>query len=275
MIEVLRAGALLTVQDMGRPGYAALGVPRSGAMDRASLATANRLVGNPEDAAGLEALLGCTLRLHAAMTIAITGAATDAVSWGQAVSLAAGSVLDIPAPVRGLRHYIALRGGVDVPATLGSRSTDTLSGLGPEPLRVGDRLSIGALATAPVSAGHAIPATAAGDVVLRVTPGPRLDWFDDTALDVLTTSAWQVRPDSDRIGLRLDGLQIHRARSGELPSEPMIPGALQVPPDGRPILFGPDSPVTGGYPVVAVVREDDLNCIAQLRPGETLRFALA
>jgi biotin-dependent carboxylase-like uncharacterized protein len=271
MIEVVRVGAQLTVQDLGRPGYAALGVPRSGAMDRAAIAAANRLVGNPEDAAGLEVLLGCALRLHAAMTIAITGAATQAINWGQAVSLPAGSVLDLPAPTHGLRHYIAFRGGLDVPVTLGSRSTDTLSGLGPAPLRIGDRVQIGVLANAPVSSAQVVPSSEKR--VLRVMAGPRLDWFDNAAWDVLTATSWQVRPDSDRVGLRLDGASIQRARTGELPSEPMIPGALQVPPDGHPILFGPDSPVTGGYPVVAVVREDDLNAIAQLRPGDSIRFA--
>jgi biotin-dependent carboxylase-like uncharacterized protein len=274
MIDVLGVGVLLTVQDLGRPGYAAIGVPRSGAMDRAALCTANRLVGNPEEAAGLEALMGCRLRLRDAATIAITGAATDAVSWGQAVSLPAGAVLDLAAPTHGLRHYIAVRGGIDVPATLGSRSTDTLSGLGPAPLQVGDTLAVGAPPTTAVSAAHAIPA-AADEVVLRVSPGPRTDWFEQGAMSRLTSATWRVRPESDRIGLRLDGPAIARVRPQELASEPMIPGALQIPPDGRPILFGPDSPVTGGYPVIAVVREDDLGRIAQVRPGEALRFTLA
>jgi allophanate hydrolase subunit 2 len=108
--------------------------------------------------------------------------------------------------------------------------------------------------------------------VLRIVPGPRDDWFTADALDVLTSVAWTVRPESNRIGLRLDGPRLERSREDELPSEPTLPGALQVPHDGRPILFGPDAPVTGGYPVLAVVREADLDHAAQLRPGDEVRF---
>ncbi|HEY3737187.1 MAG TPA: biotin-dependent carboxyltransferase family protein [Jatrophihabitans sp.] len=271
MIEVLSSGALLTIQDQGRPGYAALGVPRSGAMDRRALATANRLVGNPEQAAGLEAVLGCCLRFHTAATVAVAGAPTESLKWGEAITVAAGSLVEIAAPVNGLRHYVAVRGGIDATVVLGSRSTDTLSGLGPARLRAGDYLATGPEPAAPPGRGHAIPAPLA-DAPLRVMAGPREDWFVPDALALLATAEWSVRSESNRVGLRLDGPVLARGRDGELRSEPTLPGALQVPPNGRPIIFGPDAPVTGGYPVIAVLREDDLGRLAQLRPGDILRF---
>jgi allophanate hydrolase subunit 2 len=160
-----------------------------------------------------------------------------------------------------------VRGGLAVAPVLGSCSTDTLSGLGPAPLRSGDVLSVGT-ATGPVSG-----ASAAGSAPGRLLPirfGPRADWFTDAARQLLETAVWTVRPDSDRVGVRLAGPALERARPGELPSEPTLPGALQVPGDGRPILFGPDAPVTGGYPVLAVVL--DLGPAAQLRPGDEVRF---
>lgn len=272
MITLLSCGALPTVQDAGRAGYAALGVPRAGAFDRGALALANRLVGNPPDAAGLELTLGARLRVDAAATVALTGAPCPGLDWGSAVTLAAGTTLTFGVPAIGLRSYLAVRGGIDVPPVLGSRSTDTLSGLGPAPLAPGDVLSIGPDPGAPPSGTAAVPpASAAGP--LRVTLGPRQDWFSPEAPDLLLNSTWTVRPDSNRVGLRLDGPTLRRAVTHELPSEPTLPGALQVPPDGRPILFGPDAPVTGGYPVIAVMRDADLDRAGQLRPGDVIRFS--
>jgi biotin-dependent carboxylase-like uncharacterized protein len=269
MIEVLAPGPLATVQDTGRFGLAALGVPRSGAFDQRALRTANRLVGNADDAAGIEITLGGThLRFGIAATVAFTGAVCPgAPDWGVAVSLAAGTVVRLGSPSTGLRTYLAVRGGLGVPAVLGSRSTDTLSGLGPAPLRAGDRLPIGT-ARGPVS-GAGVPGVAtAGALAVRF--GPRDDWFTPQARELLLDAEWVVRSESDRIGLRLAGPVLERSRRSELPSEPMLPGAIQVPPDGQPIVFGPDSPVTGGYPVLAVVT--DLDAVAQLRPGDALRF---
>jgi biotin-dependent carboxylase-like uncharacterized protein len=272
MIEILDPGPLATVQDLGRPGYASLGVARSGAFDRSAAALANRLVGNQPGAAVIEVTLGGFLaRLHDACTIAVTGAACPGLpDHGVAVTFAAGMELSFARPALGLRTYLAVRGGIDVEPVLGSRATDTLSGVGPTPLAVGDRLTIGSAVAADVS-GETAPARPVRSV-LRVVPGPRDDWFTSGALDTLTSTAWTVRPESNRIGLRLDGPRLDRARADELPSEPMLPGALQVPHDGRPILFGPDAPVTGGYPVLAVVRAADLDCAAQLRPGDEVRF---
>jgi biotin-dependent carboxylase-like uncharacterized protein len=272
VIEVLGVGPLATVQDLGRPGWAVYGVPRSGAFDRAAFAAGNRLVGNAPGCAAIEFVLGgLEVRTDSALTIALTGAACPgAPDWGTPVTLPAGATLRLGQPARGLRSYLAVRGGIDVPVVLGSRSTDTLSGLGPAPLRVGDRLPVGAPTGEP---GSAAAVSDAGEPVLPVVWGPRDDWFAPAAKALLLGSAWTVRPDSDRVGVRLNGPRLPRSRTGELPSEPTLPGAVQVPADGRPIVFGPDAPVTGGYPVLAVV--DDLGAAAQLRPGDTVRFTPA
>jgi biotin-dependent carboxylase-like uncharacterized protein len=271
VIEVLSPGPYACVQDLGRPGYAELGVSRSGAFDRGALTLANRLVGNGAHAAGLELTLGAfALRALDAVTVSLTGAACPGIVWGAPVTLAPGSVLRLGVAPAGLRSYLAFRGGIDVRAELGSRSTDTLGGLGPAPLRPGDQLPIGRAPAGPVSGSTAVPAPRRR--VLQVLPGPREDWFVDV-ISALTSTRWTVRAESDRIGVRLDGPALHRRHAGELPSEPTVPGALQVPPDGRPILLGPDAPVTGGYPVIAVVREADLDLAAQLRPGDTIGFS--
>lgn len=273
MIEILDPGPLATVQDAGRWGWASLGVPRAGAFDRAAWAAANRLVGNDPDAAGLEITLGgLALRTDHAVTVALTGAACPgAPDWNAAVTLPAGTTLQLGQPRHGLRSYLAVRGGLDVPAVLGSRSTDTLSGLGPAALRPGDRLGVGAVRREPASVAASPPHT--GEARLAICWGPRSDWFSEDAWRLLVDTTWTVRPDSDRIGVRLDGPALPRARQGELASEPTLPGAVQVPANGRPIVFGPDAPVTGGYPVIAVV--DDLDRVAQLRPGDTVRFTRA
>jgi biotin-dependent carboxylase-like uncharacterized protein len=165
-----------------------------------------------------------------------------------------------------------MRGGIDVTVTLGSRSTDTMGGLGPGPLQAGDRLPVGAEPAGPVSGAVAAPRPEVAE--LRIVPGPRADWFAPKALQTLLDATWIIQPHSDRVGVRLDGPSLRRAVHRELPSEGTLPGAVQVPPDGRPILLGPDAPVTGGYPVLAVVRDADLDAAFQRRPGQTLRFAL-
>ncbi len=270
MIEVLATGPLTTVQDLGRPGYAALGVGRAGAFDRSALTLGNRLVGNAPGAPGLEVTLGgLAVRLHDAATLALTGApCPGAPDWGGAVSLPAGTVVRLDPPSTGLRSYLAVRGGFAVAHTLGSASTDTLGGLGPAALSPGDRLPVGPAPHDPVSA--AVGPWAGPAHILDVRFGPRDDWFTPAARKGLLRTRWTVGRHADRVGLRLDGPALERARDAELPSEPMVPGALQVPPDGKPILFGPDAPVTGGYPVIAVVGRWDH--AAQLRPGDPLRF---
>ncbi|MFJ6252585.1 MULTISPECIES: biotin-dependent carboxyltransferase family protein [unclassified Streptomyces] len=278
-VAVVRPGALTTVQDLGRPGYAHLGVVRSGALDPAAVRLVNRLVGNAEGAAVLETTVdGCAVRPRCAVTVAVGGAPCPVrvdgrpAAWGTAVRVAAGSVVEVGTASRGLRAYVAFDGGIEVEPVLGSRSTDLLSGLGPAPLGRGTVLPLGADAAVrgPVDAP---PWPGPPDVlVLRVRLGPRDDWFTPGALRALATRAYRVSPASNRIGLRLEGPVLERAVPGELASEGMVLGAVQVPPDGRPVVFLADHPTTGGYPVVGVVREADLGAAAQAVPGTAVRF---
>ncbi|MER5349267.1 biotin-dependent carboxyltransferase family protein [Kitasatospora sp. NPDC002551] len=278
-VRVIHPGFGATVQDLGRPGRAALGVGRSGAADRRSLRLANRLVGNREEAAAIEAPLGgLVLEVGHHATIALTGAPCHAHADGRAVDLnapvrlAPGSRLTIGVPSEGLRVYLAVRGGVDLPPVLGSRSTDTLSGIGPARLAAGDLLPVGDLTAGWPAADFAPQRALPAEPVLRILPGPRDAWFTPESLGALCSGPYRVTDHSDRVGMRLTGPGLHRARTGELPSEAAVPGALQVPPDGQPILFLADHPVTGGYPVIATVHEDDLPLAAQTRPGQALRF---
>ncbi|MFD5513332.1 biotin-dependent carboxyltransferase family protein [Streptomyces sp. NPDC127051] len=284
-LEVLRAGALTTVQDLGRPGHAHLGVPRSGALDAGAYGLANRLLGNPPDAAALETTLdGVGLRALAPVTVAVTGApcavrvSGRAVAWGAPVWLRAGAELEVGRAESGVRSYVAVRGGFAVPPVLGSRSTDLLSGLGPPVLSAGTLLPVGPAGPDPVrgadaSAAPGMPA----ELVLPVRPGPRADWFEPASVAALWRARFRVAPASNRIGLRTEaGTRLVRGRGGELPSEGMVLGAVQVPPDGLPVVFLADHPVTGGYPVVGVVPAGPaLDAAAQARPGVPVRFVRA
>ena len=281
MIEVLRPGPLTTVQDLGRPGLAHLGVSRSGAADRPSLRLANRLVGNSEGDAALEATFGgVVVRFESATTVALTGAPCPVRVGGRArdmnapVPVAAGQVLEVGMPYRGVRTYLAVRGGVSVSTVLGARATDLLAHLGPSPLREGDRLPVGSPVGAVPGVDVAPVRALAEEPVLRAVPGPRVDWFTPEALTTLRTGRFEVAPASDRVGLRLSGPALDRCRTEELPSEGLVEGAVQVPPDGQPVLFLADHPVTGGYPVIAVVHPDDVPLAAQARPGQHVRFSL-
>lgn len=280
-LEVLRAGARTTVQDRGRPGHAALGVGTSGAADVVAHDSANRLVGNDPGAATLEVTLGgLRVRVHGTGTVAVTGAPTPVTVNGaprplySTLHLRDGDEIALGIAAAGLRSYLAVRGGIDVPPVLGSRATDTLSGIGPAPVRAGDRLPVGRpRRELPVADLIPPPAPAADPVELRIRMGPRDDWFTPASHAALVERLWTVSTDTDRVGARLDGPgPLHRARPGELPSEGMVAGALQVPPNGMPVLFLVDHPVTGGYPVIAVVLEDDIPAAAQLRPGRRIRF---
>ncbi|GGK54472.1 biotin-dependent carboxyltransferase family protein [Nocardia camponoti] len=282
-IFIERVGPLATVQDLGRDGWFDSGVGHSGAADRASLRLANRLVGNPEDFAAIEVLLG-GLVLHADthVTVAVTGAPAAAyldnmpVGHASVLEIDPGVTLRLDYARSGLRSYVAVRGGIDVPKILGSRSRDTLSGIGPEPLRPGSRLPIGpAPRTLPTV--ELAPTTDYPDL-LTVTAllGPRDDWFTDA--DALFRGHWVVSVDTDRVGARLDrvdGPPLSRASAAELPTEGVALGSVQVPPSGQPIVFLADHPITGGYPVVAVVLDADVDRIAQARPGQRLRFLRA
>jgi len=278
-LEVLTTGPLVTVQDRGRRGLAHLGVPRAGALDRRAADLANRLVGNDDDAAVLEVLLGgLALRTDGGCWVAVTGAPVDVTVDGRSRSharaewLPAGAVLELGRPTTGARSYVAVAGGIAVEPVLGSRSTDTLAWVGPPRVHAGTRLPVGPAAGAPRPTDVLPPNRPAA---LRVLPGPRADWFDAHAFHRLCTVSWSVEPDSDRVGLRLSGPPLERARTDELPSEGMVLGAVQVPPSGRPVVFLADHPTTGGYPVLAVVLAADLWRCAQLRPGDGVRFTPA
>ncbi|WP_455836319.1 5-oxoprolinase subunit B/C family protein [Pseudarthrobacter siccitolerans] len=308
-LRILSPGLQSLVQDLGRHGHGGLGVSAAGALDRSSLRRANRIVGNQPSAAVMESVAG-GLRVQAVgdQVLAVTGApvaltiapppdvpgagtggeSTAGDSGGQprqlrhapmatAFALLDGEVLTLGAPERGFRTYLAVRGGVDTPPVLGSRSTDTMSGIGPAPLSAGGFIKAGK-ATSSNVVGHPevqpdYPDT--GVTVLDIVPGPREDWFDAAALDSLCSQDWTVTPRSNRVGMRLDGTPLERSRSGELASEGTVAGALQVPPEGQPVLFLADHPITGGYPVVAVVVDHQLDVAAQVPIGGRLRFRWA
>ena len=275
-LEVLAAGSLTTVQDRGRFGHAHLGVPRAGALDAPAAALANRLVGNAPGDAVLEVSLGgLEVRGSEGRWVAVTGArcpvTVDGVARGhdRAEWLPAGSTLRLGVPDAGVRSYVAIAGGIAVTPVLGSRSTDTLAWVGPPRVLAGCVLPVG-----PASGGprdHETPRSGRPGP-LRIVPGPRDDWFVAGALAALCATAYTVGADSNRIGLRLDGPPVARVRAGELASEGMVLGAVQVPPAGTPVVFLADHPLTGGYPVIGVVVEEDLWRCAQLRPGDAVRF---
>ncbi|BDZ55475.1 5-oxoprolinase subunit C family protein [Agromyces marinus] len=274
------AGAVL-VQDLGRPGFAHLGVATSGALDRGALALANRLVGNPDGAAGFEVVLGgLAFTPDADLWFAVTGAFGPVLAGGRrvgayrAVRARAGEPVEIGTAERGLRYLVAVRGGVDEPAVLGSRSRDTLSGLGPEPVVAGRVLAVGAepAASVPLLDDDAAYPPPAGPVALGLLPGPRADWVTDAALASLHESRWRVSASADRVGARLEGPSLERRITRELVSEPTVAGAIQVTGAGVPTVLLADRPVTGGYPVVAIVDPASLDRLAQVRPGQEVRF---
>ncbi|MBE8475147.1 5-oxoprolinase subunit C family protein [Streptomyces justiciae] len=278
-LSVVRAGALTTVQDLGRPGHAHLGVPRAGALDGPAAALVNRLVGNPPEAAVLETTLnGCSLRPRSAVTVAVGGAPCPVrvdgrpVAWGGPVRVPAGALLNVGTARHGVRSYVGVSGGIAVEPVLGSRSTDLLSGLGPAPLTDGAVLPLGSPTHLHARVDVAPQPAPPTELVLRVMLGPRDDWFTPEAVRAFTSRTYRVSLASNRIGLRTEGPALDRARRGELPSEGMVLGAVQVPPDGRPVVFLADHPTTGGYPVIAVVRTEDLSAAAQAVPGTPVRF---
>jgi KipI family sensor histidine kinase inhibitor len=295
-LKVVSAGLQSLVQDLGRPGMGNLGVCSSGAVDVPAARQANRLAGNAPGDAVVENLFGAlVLRARGDQVLAVTGARVEldiAPSGRRPVqdapfALLDGETLSLGAATSGLRAYVAVRGGIELAAELGSRSTDTMSGLGPAPLEAGSVLPVGNAGSGHV-VGASEPSTlrvSPGETAfLRITPGPRDDWFGRAGLDRLTGQDWLSGSASDRIGVRLElpgpgsgGDQpapLERVRDGELQSEGTVAGALQVPPSGLPVLFLADHPVTGGYPVIAAVVPEDLPVAAQLPPGSTVRFVL-
>jgi biotin-dependent carboxylase-like uncharacterized protein len=273
-LTVVEPGALTTVQDGGRIGLAALGIGRSGACDRTSYRLANRLVGNDPGAAALEVTFGgLVLRADADVLLSTTGARCPGLPHNAPFLLPGGSTLRMALPLSGLRTYVAVRGGVDVPPVLGSRSTDILAGLGPAVPSRDDVLPVGPAPAAFPNVDLApVAEPETGEVRVRVVPGPRDTWFTKQGWATLLAESYEVTSESNRVGIRLDGPTLERATTGELPSEGMARGALQVPPSGTPVLFLADHPVTGGYPVAAYVHDPDVDRCAQLQPGQRLRF---
>lgn len=315
-LVVETAGLQALIQDRGRPGRADVGISSSGALDRSAADRAARLVGNTPGTACLESVLGgLSLRAAGDQVLAVTGAAvelevvpaptsesadrsaieqsepaeqtvsasTPERGWrprpGLPFALKDGQTLRVGAPSDGLRVYVAVRGGIDVPAVIGSGATDTLAGLGPAALSDGDRLAVGRdpgtavdwpleVAGAPV----AEKTSPSGPLEIRVVLGPRDDWFTPETLESFQEQEWAVAAASDRVGARLEGRELARSIERELPSEGTVPGSIQVPASGLPVVFLRDHPVTGGYPVIACVLEADLDLMAQAAPGRTVRF---
>jgi KipI family sensor histidine kinase inhibitor len=290
VVEVAEPGLLATVQDGGRRGWRRLGVGASGAMDPRALGEANRAAGNDAGAAVLECTVGGpALRFMAPAHFAVAGADLGAVlhrddlgAWpvplGTRVRARAGNVLAFAGRRQGCRAYVAVAGGFDVPLVLGSRATDLPGGFGGfagRALRAGDALRAGRPPAEERAAGAEPAKGRADDAVttLRVVPGPQDDLFTAEALRRLFSAEYAVRAESDRVGCRLEGPALAHAGPSEIASDGMLPGCIQVPPDGQPIVMGPDSPTTGGYPKIATVIGADRPALAQLVPGRArVRF---
>lgn len=280
LLRVEAPGLLATIQDAGRRGAGSVGVSVSGALDRTALRTANRLVGNPEDAAGLEITAGgFEATALADVWIAVTGAWGELTLDGRDIDHGAahlwrrGTRLRMGWFTAGVRAYLAVRGGIEARRVLGSAATDTLAGLGPEPLRADAVLSGGALAVDEIPASDLAPwSPPPADLVVRLMSGPRDDAFTLASRRALFEATWTVGAAADRVGMRLEGPRLERSDAGELPSEGMVPGAIQVPPSGSPTILLADGPVTGGYPVIATVLDADLDLLAQAGPGATIHF---
>ncbi|CAN5231370.1 biotin-dependent carboxyltransferase family protein [soil metagenome] len=279
-LTVTAVGPQALVEDvLGRRGFGSSGVSTSGAYDRASLLRAHRILGNEPSLAGIEVLMGgLSLRADDDHLVCVTGAAGALHVDGKPIHhewptlVSAGQTLRLGLAEIGMRTYVSVQGGIQAPAVLGSPATDTLSGLGASPLSVGDVLAVGNEFDGAV-AGQPEVRLGNGDVTIEVIVGPRDDWFTAEALAMFWTTRWSVSSESDRVGMRLEGPALARSRSGELPSEPCMRGSIQVTAQGQPIIFGPDHPVTGGYPVIAVVTDNHADLLGQVRPGQGLRFA--
>jgi biotin-dependent carboxylase-like uncharacterized protein len=287
VITLLKAGLIASVQDLGRPGFRDAGMPLAGAMDRTALAVANLMVGNDPGAAAVElTLLGGSWRFEADLLVAVAGADMAATLDGTPVDpwssflAGAGSTLLLKQARSGARSYLAVRGGVEVPLVMGSRSTYARAGVGGLQGRLlasGDRLPVGA-ARGPLPAPRALSPEqrppCGGGATLRVLPGPQEDRFTEAGMATLLSAAWKVTPQNDRMGYRLEGPPIELRGAPDIITDPLVPGAIQVPGSGQPIIMGADAQTTGGYAKIATVIGPDLRLLGQARAGDLLRFAL-
>ena len=289
LIEVHAPGLLTTVQDLGREGFGPMGVSASGAADPVALRIGNRLVGNAEGAAGLEmALLGGNFVFPERAVVALTGSEfgptldNEPIEMWKSVEIRQGQTLRLGATRAGARCYLCMRGGIDVKLFLGSASTHLLSGLGGfqgRALRAGDVLKIGAASGSfrtfrKRSVSARAVAQLAPRKILRVTPGPQSDWFSQKVQEAFYAGTYRVTEESNRMGLRLQGAAISSTAGGEMTSEGVSLGAVQITAGGLPIILFVEQQTTGGYPKIANVISADLSSLGQLRPRDEIRFEL-
>ena len=297
MIEILHPGLLASVQDLGRPGHRRSGINPGGALNTLALSTANLLVGNAAGDAGLEITMGaCELRFTTDTRIALSGDDFGARLDGKPVApywsvpVIAGQTLKLahagPGNTQGARAYLAVAGGIDVPLLLASRSTDLKAGFGGHEgraLRKGDRLPLGTasrpsmgpafgLRSPQWSGLGALQSDSSGLITLRILPGPESGQFTVASQKALYQDKWRVTPNSNRMGYRLEGPQMKRKQSRDLLSHGVVPGVIQVPPSGQPIILMGDAQTTGGYPKIGVVITADMWKLAQAPLNATIRF---
>jgi biotin-dependent carboxylase-like uncharacterized protein len=272
---VLEPGVLTTVQDLGRPGWGAWGVPVSGALDEEALRLANRLVGNPGDAAALEiTLAGPVFKAIGDLALAVVGGAFGPAP-GEVIRVEDGRTFACTAAPGAVRAVVAVAGGIDVPRVLGSRSTCVsarFGGFQGRRLSKGDVLAVGEPYAPPLPGRANLRRPPPGDVVLRALPGPQEDLFDPAARAAFWSASWRVLPESNRMGIRLRGASLGFVETAALPSEGTAPGAVQITAEGQPIVLLAERPTTGGYPKIATVAAVDLGLLARTAPGRTVRF---
>jgi biotin-dependent carboxylase-like uncharacterized protein len=285
VFQVLRSGLFTTVQDMGRHGYLKYGVPVSGAMDKFSLVAANSLVGNKMGQAILEmTLIGPELQALTKTQIAVTGGSIplaineqDVPMW-RTLSIQKDDVVSFGKVESGCRAYLSLRGGLNTPMILGSRSTYTRGGFGGisgRQLRVGDIIE--GIEASPLKSECLMPCNLiprfTENVETDVTLGPQYDMFTEEGINTFFSNQYKITPESDRMGYRLDGPKIEHKGKTAIVSDGLLPGAIQVPKNGKPIVLMQDAQTTGGYPKIAVVTTPDIDILGQAKPGNTIRFA--
>lgn len=274
-LTVVEPGLLTTVQDLGRPGWGAWGVPVSGALDEEALRLANRLVGNPEDAAALEITLrGPVLKATGDLDVAVVGGAFGPAP-GEVIRLGDSQTLALAGGPAAVRAVVAVAGGIDVPRVLGSRATCVsarFGGFQGRRLERGDVLAVGTPSARPLPGRANVPRPPAGDIVLRAMPGPQEDRFDVEQRAAFWAGRWRLLPESNRMGLRLAGESLGFVETAALESEGTAPGAVQITAEGQPIVLLAERPTTGGYPKIATVAAADLGLLVRTAPGRHVRF---
>ncbi|GGG82586.1 allophanate hydrolase [Salipiger pallidus] len=283
-LDVLQAGPMTSIQDHGRHAHKRFGVPAAGAMDRPALDLANALCGNAPEAAALEFTgLGGTFRAGADMLCAVTGGECQITVEGKTVPsyesfrVSAGDTLRIGALRGAVWGYMAVAGGIDVPQVLGARATHlrfALGGIDGRPLAAGDTLPVGEAEPGIGLRPREVPAPASAELPIRIVAGPQDDYFDADTLALLTSAVFTVSPQRDRMAMALDGQELRAAQGHDIVSDGIVPGAIQVPASGRPMVLMADAQTTGGYPKIATVASVDLPRLAQLPTGATFRFEL-